>query len=99
MAQNRSCHSLYALKGGCAIDGYVRLLYWERIAVSLLAGGRFLILNRDAQNLAGRISRIMPLMTAADFCDRNAREFGAREALVDGRHRLTWSQVKQLSDR
>lgn len=41
----------------------------------------------------------MPLMTAADFCDRNAREFGAREALVDGRHRLTWSQVKQLSDR
>jgi len=41
----------------------------------------------------------MLLMTAADFCDRNAREFGAREALVDGRHRLTWSQVKQLSDR
>ena len=41
----------------------------------------------------------MPLMTAADFCDRNAREFGAREALVDRRRRLTWSQVKQLSDR
>jgi non-ribosomal peptide synthetase component E (peptide arylation enzyme) len=41
----------------------------------------------------------MPLMTAADFCDRNAREFGANEALVDCRQRLTWSQVKQLSDR
>ena len=41
----------------------------------------------------------MPLMTAADFCDRNAREFGANEALVDRRQRLTWSQVKQLSDR
>ncbi len=41
----------------------------------------------------------MPLMTAADFCDRNAREFGEREALVDRRHRLTWSQVKELSDR
>jgi non-ribosomal peptide synthetase component E (peptide arylation enzyme) len=41
----------------------------------------------------------MPLMTAADFCDRNAREFGAHEALVDRRRRLTWSQVKQLSDR
>jgi len=41
----------------------------------------------------------MPLMTAADFCDRNAREFGAREALVDRQRRLIWSQVKQLSDR
>ena len=41
----------------------------------------------------------MPLMTAADFCDRNAREFGAKEALLDRRQRLTWSQVKQLSDR
>jgi len=41
----------------------------------------------------------MPLMTAADFCDRNGREFGAREALVDRRRRLTWLQVKQLSDR
>jgi non-ribosomal peptide synthetase component E (peptide arylation enzyme) len=41
----------------------------------------------------------MPLMTAADFCDRNAREFGAKEALVDRRQRLTWSQVKQHSDR
>ncbi len=38
-------------------------------------------------------------MTAADFCDRNAREIGASEALVDRRRRLTWSQVKQLSDR
>ncbi|HEY7713901.1 MAG TPA: class I adenylate-forming enzyme family protein [Candidatus Binatia bacterium] len=40
----------------------------------------------------------MPLMTAADFCDRNAREFGSKEALVDRRQRLTWAQVKQLSD-
>lgn len=56
-------------------------------------------LDRDSQNLTKKISRIMPLMTAADFCDRNAREFGAREALVDRRRRLNWSDVKQLSDR
>jgi non-ribosomal peptide synthetase component E (peptide arylation enzyme) len=56
-------------------------------------------LDRDAHSLTERISRIMPLMTAADFCDRNAREFGVKEALVDSRQRLTWSQVKQLSDR
>jgi non-ribosomal peptide synthetase component E (peptide arylation enzyme) len=41
----------------------------------------------------------MPLMTAADFCDRNAVEMGAREALVDRKRRLIWLQVKQLSDR
>ena len=41
----------------------------------------------------------MPLMTAADFCDRNGREFGASEALVDRQRRLTWLQVKLLSDR
>ncbi len=38
-------------------------------------------------------------MTAADFCDRNARGAGASEALVDLRRRLTWAEVKQLSDR
>jgi non-ribosomal peptide synthetase component E (peptide arylation enzyme) len=37
-------------------------------------------------------------MTAADFCDRNAAEMGEREALIDRKRRLTWSQVKQLSD-
>lgn len=41
----------------------------------------------------------MPAMTAADFCDRNAEQFGGKEALVDCRRRLTWSQVKQASDR
>lgn len=41
----------------------------------------------------------MPLMTAADFCDRNGRELGDREALVDRHRRLTWSEVKQLSDK
>ena len=41
----------------------------------------------------------MPLMTAADFCDRNAVEIGAREAVIDQKRRLTWAQVKQLSDR
>ncbi|HXV82590.1 MAG TPA: AMP-binding protein [Candidatus Binatia bacterium] len=56
-------------------------------------------MEKDAQSLEEQISRIMPLMTAADFCDRNAREFAANEALVDRRQRLTWSQVKQLSDR
>jgi non-ribosomal peptide synthetase component E (peptide arylation enzyme) len=49
--------------------------------------------------LAQQIAEIMPLMTAADFCDRNAGEMGAREALIDRKRRLTWLQVKQLSDR
>lgn len=56
-------------------------------------------MDGDAHSLTEKISRIMPLMTAADFCDRNAREFGDREALMDLRQRLTWSQVKQFSDR
>ncbi|MBI3059936.1 MAG: hypothetical protein HYY81_11625, partial [Deltaproteobacteria bacterium] len=49
--------------------------------------------------LQKEIARFMPPMTAADFCDRNARKFGAKEALVDHRRRLTWRQVKELSDR
>jgi non-ribosomal peptide synthetase component E (peptide arylation enzyme) len=44
------------------------------------------------------IACFMPAMTAADFCDRNAREFGAKEALIDRRRRLTWCEVKELSD-
>ncbi|MGO9022148.1 MAG: o-succinylbenzoate--CoA ligase, partial [Syntrophobacteraceae bacterium] len=34
----------------------------------------------------------------SDFWDRNAREFGDREALVDSKHRLTWSEAKKLAD-
>ncbi len=49
-------------------------------------------------NLMQRISAIMPPMTAADFCDRNANRIGAREAVIDSKCRLTWSEVKQLSD-
>jgi non-ribosomal peptide synthetase component E (peptide arylation enzyme) len=56
-------------------------------------------LDRHAPDLPQKIAALMPLMTAADFCDRNAAEFGAREALIDRNRRLTWSEVKQLSDR
>ncbi len=45
------------------------------------------------------INAIMPLMTAADFCDRNAREKADEIALIDRQQRLAWSQVKTLSDR
>ena len=55
-------------------------------------------MNSDAQGLTQKIVEIMPLMTAADFCDRNAGEVGSREALIDPKRRLTWLQVKQLSD-
>lgn len=55
-------------------------------------------MDKGTADLASRVSAIMPLMTAADFCDRNAAAFGAREALVDGRRRLTWRQVSKLSD-
>ncbi len=36
--------------------------------------------------------------TFFDFWARNAREFGDREALVDSRYRLTWSEAKKLVD-
>lgn len=37
--------------------------------------------------------------TTAELWDRNAELFGSEEALVDSAKRLTWSQVKQRSDR
>ena len=33
-----------------------------------------------------------------DFYDRNAREQGDREALVDSKHRVTWAEAKRLTD-
>lgn len=33
-----------------------------------------------------------------DFWDRNAREFGNQEALVDSKYRLTWAEAKKLVD-
>jgi len=53
----------------------------------------------DSQSLKQEISRFVPLMTAADFCDRNGRDIEGKEAIVDSRRRLTWAQVKELSDR
>jgi non-ribosomal peptide synthetase component E (peptide arylation enzyme) len=52
-----------------------------------------------SQRKLEEIARYMPAMTAADFCDRNAEQFGGKEALVDWRRRFTWSEVKDLSDR
>lgn len=34
----------------------------------------------------------------SDFWDRNARELGDREAMVDSNHRLSWSEAKKLVD-
>jgi len=36
--------------------------------------------------------------TFYDFYDRNAREYGDREALVDSKYRLTWAEAKHLVD-
>lgn len=36
--------------------------------------------------------------TFYDFYERNARELGDREALVDSRYRVTWSEAKRLAD-
>ncbi len=36
--------------------------------------------------------------TFYDFYERNVREFGDREALVDSKYRLTWKQAKRLID-
>ena len=48
--------------------------------------------------LRDAVSRHMPLKTAADWCDDNARRVGGKEALVDARRRLTWEQTGKLSD-
>jgi len=54
----------------------------------------------DERNaLREALSRYMPLKTAADWCDANAQSFGHREALLDSRRRLSWSRMKELSDR
>jgi non-ribosomal peptide synthetase component E (peptide arylation enzyme) len=37
--------------------------------------------------------------TLADICDRHAREHPHREAFADSKARLTWSELRQLSDR
>ena len=34
----------------------------------------------------------------SDFWDRNAREYGDREALVDSKYRVTWAEAKRLVD-
>ena len=36
--------------------------------------------------------------TFYDFYEKNARELGEREALVDSQHRVTWSEAKRLVD-
>ena len=36
--------------------------------------------------------------TFYDYYDRNARELGDREALVDSQHRVTWRQARDLVD-
>ena len=56
-------------------------------------------MSEDPQGLKQAISRYMPPLTAADFCDLHAQKIGNREALVDHTRRLSWSQVKDLSDR
>ena len=33
-----------------------------------------------------------------DFWDRNAKQYGDREALVDSKYRLTWAEAKRLVD-
>jgi non-ribosomal peptide synthetase component E (peptide arylation enzyme) len=38
-------------------------------------------------------------LTTVELCETNAREYPDVEALVDSKSRLTWAQVKQLSDR
>lgn len=37
--------------------------------------------------------------TLTDLCDRNAKEWPQKEAVVDSNTRLTWQQVKKQSDR
>ncbi len=45
------------------------------------------------------IKSYIPFLTPAALCDRNARDFPDKEALVDARKRLTWREVQVLSDK
>jgi len=36
--------------------------------------------------------------TFYDFYDRNAKEYGDREALIDSKYRVTWAEAKRLVD-
>ena len=54
---------------------------------------------RSRQALIDDLRRHGLKPTFADACDRNAIEFGERDALIDRSARLTWSGVKSISDR
>ncbi len=53
--------------------------------------------NRTASEEA--IKSHIPFLTPAALCDRNARRFPDKEALVDARKRLTWGDVRLLSNK
>jgi len=49
--------------------------------------------------LIGDLERNFPNLTFASACDLNAVEFADRAALIDRATRLSWSEVKTISDR
>jgi len=55
-------------------------------------------LIREADRQAAILKLIEPV-TVSEAVDRNAREMGDVEGVVDATRRLTWSQVKERSDR
>ncbi len=52
-----------------------------------------------AGSLEAQISSYIPFLTAADLCDQNAERFSDKVALIDHRRRLTWREVRVLSDK
>ncbi len=50
-------------------------------------------------SLEAEIRSYIPFLTTAGLCDRNAREFSDKEALVDLRRRLTWREVQVLANK
>ena len=51
------------------------------------------------RTLIDNLGRRGPNLTFAEACNQNADEIGDRPALIDRRHRFTWSAVKSVSDR
>lgn len=54
---------------------------------------------QDRNDLIDRMRQRDSVMTYAEACNRNAFELPDRVAVADRRHRFTWGQVKQISDR
>jgi cyclohexanecarboxylate-CoA ligase len=53
----------------------------------------------QTRSLKAETSSYIPFLSTADLCDLNSHRFPEKEALVDRRSRLTWREVRILSNK